>query len=76
MSRKANISATEKATFGRPRLYAVRAHYGPLDKQPDQFSGAVVVLDDEGEGVVRHAAAAWRTTPFSSSCSIIVEPAN
>ena len=48
MSRKANISATEKAAFGRPRLYAVRAHYGPLDKQPDQFSGAVVVLDDEG----------------------------
>ena len=48
MSRKANISATEKATFGRPRPYAVRAHYGPLDKQPDQFAGAVVVLDDEG----------------------------
>ena len=42
MSRKANISATEKAAFGRPRIYAVRAHYGPLDKQPDQFAGAVV----------------------------------
>ena len=71
MSRKANISATEKATFGRPRLYAVRAHYGPLDKQPDQFSGAVVVLDDEGEGVVRHAAAA-RALCFDEDTTVVV----
>ena len=70
MSRKANISATEKATFGRPRLYAVRAHYGPLDKQPDQFSGAVVVLDDEGEGVVRHAAAA-RALCFDEDTTVV-----
>ena len=71
MSRKANISATEKATFGRPRLYAVRAHYGPLDKQPDQFAGAVVVLDDEGEGVVRHAAAA-RALCFDDDTTVVV----
>ena len=71
MSRKANISATEKATFGRPRLYAVRAHYGPLDKQPDQFAGAVVVLDDEGEGVVRHAAAA-RALCFDEDTTVVV----
>ena len=71
MSRKANISATEKATFGRPRLYAVRAHYGPLDKQPDQFSGAVVVLDDEGEGVVRHAAAA-QALCFDEDTTVVV----
>ena len=71
MSRKANISATEKAAFGRPRLYAVRAHYGPLDKQPDQFSGAVVVLDDEGEGVVRHAAAA-QALCFDEDTTVVV----
>ena len=71
MSRKANISATEKAAFGRPRLYAVRAHYGPLDKQPDQFAGAVVVLDDEGEGVVRHAAAA-QALCFDEDTTVVV----
>ena len=71
MSRKANISALEKAAFGRPRLYAVRAHYGPLDKQPDQFSGAVVVLDDEGEGVVRHAAAA-QALCFDEDTTVVV----
>ncbi len=71
MSRKANISATEKAAFGRPRLYAVRAHYGPLDKQPDQFSGAVVVLDDEGGGVVRHAAAA-QALCFDEDTTVVV----
>ena len=59
-----------KATFGRPRLYAVRAHYGPLDKQPDQFAGAVVVLDDEGEGVVRHAAAA-RALCFDEDTTVV-----
>ena len=71
MSRKANISASEKAAFGRPRLYAVRAHYGPLDKQPDQFSGAVVVLDDEGEGVARHAAAA-QALCFDEDTTVVV----
>ena len=71
MSRKANISATEKAAFGRPRLYAVRAHYVPLDKQPDQFAGAVVVLDDEGEGVVRHAAAA-QALCFDEDTTVVV----
>ena len=71
MSRKANISATVKAAFGRPRLYAVRAHYGPLDKQPDQFAGAVIILDDEGEGVVRHAAAA-QALCFDEDTTVVV----
>ena len=71
MSRKANISATEKATFGRPRLYAVRAHYGPLDKQPDQFAGSTIILDDEENGVVRHAAAA-QALCFDEDTTVVV----
>ena len=62
MSRKASLSAADKASFGRPRLYAIRAAYGPLGKQPDNFAESIIVLHDEGDcqvgGVVRHAVAA------------------